>query len=309
MKKFIVLGILLIILGFTYSFKDDFIDLYYKYLYDYVPTQLKKPPKVTLGKTNKYYRDYNFNYVKNTKDFSPDNIQDLHDIYYTVINAGKDNFTFYCPSTYESCITDVKNLANDQTTLSHINNYVHPYNGFKHIETEYDSSGKVTIKIDKVYNENMITQIDSKIKKIEKELLDKSLSMSDQIKVFHDYIINNSVYDSDRSDNNVINYESDNAYGTLIEGHGLCGGYTDSMAIILNDLKIKNYKVSSEAHVWNGVYLNNEWLHLDLTWDDPVTPDGRNLLEYNYFLIKTAKLKTFNDNQHNFDYNIYKEVA
>ena len=29
--------------------------------------------------------------------------------------------------------------------------------------------------------------------------------------------------------------------------------------------------VSSEAanHAWNAVYLNNQWYHMDATWDDP----------------------------------------
>lgn len=309
MKKFIVLGLLLITLGICFSFKSEFIDLYYEYLYQYMPLNLKQKPKVTLGNTNEYFRDYNFKFVQNTKNFNPTNKQDIYNIYYTVINAGKKNFTFYCPEEYEGCIDEVKTLANDQTTLSHINNYVHPFNGFKHVETEYDSTGKVTIYIKRVYSEDMISKVTSKIQEIENEIFDDSLNEQDQIKKIHDYIINNSVYDSDRSDNNIVNYESDNAYGALLEGHALCGGYTDSMALFLNDLGIKNFKVSSDSHVWNAVLLNNQWYNLDLTWDDPVTPDKRNLLEYNYFLIQTEKLKTLSDNQHNFNASVYKEVA
>ncbi len=309
MKKFIVLGILLIILGVCFSYKDVFMDLYYNYLYDYVPNQLKDKPTVTLGNTNKYYRDYDFSFVQNTDDFEPNNLQEIYNIYYTAINAGKDKFTFYCPDEYKECKDEIDKLANDQTTLSHINNYVHPFNGFKHLETEYDSLGKVTINIDHVYSDDMINEISSKVKEIENDLFDKSLTKQDQIKAIHDYIINNSVYDSDRSDNNIINYKSDNAYGALIQGYALCGGYTDSMAIFLNDLGIKNFRVSSDAHVWNAVYVENSWYNLDLTWDDPVTPDRRNLLEYNYFLINTEKLKTLGDNQHNFNTEVYKEVA
>ena len=69
----------------------------------------------------------------------------LLNIYYTVINSGK-NFTFYCPKKYDNCLNDVKKLANNQVLLSDINNYVHPYNSFSHIETEYDTLGRVTIK-------------------------------------------------------------------------------------------------------------------------------------------------------------------
>lgn len=310
MKKLIVTGILLILLGITYSFKDNIIDYYYKYGYRYVPLNLSQKPTVTLGEKNKYYRDYDFDFVQNTNNFKPKNKQDIYNIYYTVINAGKDKFTFYCPNEYKDCLDEIKSLANDQTTLSHINNFVHPFNGFKHIETEYDTAGKITIKINKVYTAEMIEEIEAEVKEIENDLFSSSLDIQEQIKKIHDYIIDNSVYDSDRSDNNIVNYESDNAYGTLLEGHGLCGGYTDSMAIFLNDLHIKNYKVSSESHVWNAVnVLNDNWYHLDLTWDDPITPDKSNLLEYNYFLIQTDKLTSFADGQHDFNKTIYKEVS
>ena len=46
------------------------------------------------------------------------------------------------------------------------------------------------------------------------------------------------------------------------------------MSIYLNTLGIKNYKVASDTHVWNVAYINNKWLHIDLTWDDPVSKDA-----------------------------------
>ena len=118
-----------------------------------------------------------------------------------------------------------------------------------------------------------------------------------------------SEYDSDRSDNNIIKYKSDIAYGPLFEGYAICGGYTDLMAIFLNDMNIKNYKVSSENHVWNVLYLNGNWLNLDLTWDDPITNDGTDIIEYSFFLINTKKLEQIEKNQHLFDKEIYKEIA
>ena len=46
----------------------------------------------------------------------------------------------------------VNDLANDQNTISNINNFVHPYNSFKTLKTEVDSAGKITIEIEKVYD-------------------------------------------------------------------------------------------------------------------------------------------------------------
>ena len=78
------------------------------------------------------------------------------------------------------------------------------------------------------------------------------------IKIIHDYIINNTKYDSDKSDRNIEKYNSNIAYGPLLQGYGLCGGYTDAMAIFLDYYDIPNYKVISENHIWNAVYLNNK---------------------------------------------------
>ena len=263
---------------------------------------------ITLDSKNDYYRNRNYNYVQQTTSFIPENMQDLMNIYYTVINAGEEDFTFYCPKEYKECLTDIKLLANDQTTLSNINNFVHPFNGFTHIETEYDSFGKVKIHINKTYTEENIEKLNEKVDEISNEIIKDSMSTKDKIKAFHDYIIDHSKYDTLRSDENIVKYQSDNAYGTLYEGYSLCGGYTDTMAIFLNKLNLNNYKISSDNHIWNAVEIDGAWYHLDLTWDDPVTNDGSDVLDHTYFLITTAELTEKEKTQHDFDKNIYTEA-
>ena len=302
MKKYIVLIFLVILFGFTYAYRSALYDLYRTYF-------VKENKDVSLNYSNDYKRDYDFDYVKLTDNFNPSSYQDLLNIYYTVLNSGTDSFSFYCPDNYDNCLDEVDTLANDQKTLSTINNFVHPFNSFKHLETSYDDYGKVTLSIDHIYNNSEIKLIKAKVKEIEKNIWNNSMSKEDKIKEAHNYIINNSKYDQDRSDNNVVKYKSDTAYGTLLEGYSLCGGYTDAMELFLEDLNIKSYKIASENHVWNAVNLNNLWYHLDLTWDDPITTDGSDILEYNFFLITTEELDALEAEQHNYDRTIYKEVA
>ena len=302
MKKYIVLLILVILFGFTFAFRRPLYNLYRTYF-------VKEEKEVTLTASNDYTRDYDFNYVKRTDDFTPSNYQDLLNIYYTVLNSGEEEFSFYCTDEYSECINDVDSLANNQKVLSTINNFVHPFNSFRHLETSYDDYGKVTLKIEHIYNNNDIKLINAKVKEIEKEIWNSSMSNEDKIKEVHNYIINNSKYDKDRSDNNIVKYKSDTAYGSLLEGYSLCGGYTDAMELFLEDMGIKSYKISSENHVWNAVYLNNAWYHLDLTWDDPITTDGSDILEYNFFLITTSELSELEGEQHNYDKNVYSELA
>ena len=302
MKKYIILIFLIILFGFTFAFRKPLYNLYRTYI-------VKEQKEVVLTASNDYSRDYSFNFVSLTDDFSPKNYQDLLNIYFTILNSGEDEFSFYCQDDYKECLTDVDNLANDQKTLSAINNFVHPFNSFKHLETTYDDYGKVTLKIDHIYNSSEIKLINAKVKEIETEIWNSTMNDEEKIKQAHNYIINNSKYDKDRSDNNIVNYKSDTAYGTLLEGYSLCGGYTDAMELFLEDLNIKSYKIASENHVWNAVNLNNTWYHLDLTWDDPITNDGSDILEYNFFLITTPELEEIENEQHNYDKAIYSELS
>lgn len=301
LKNLIVTGILCILLGSIFLYKEDIQKVYSKVF-------LQNKKNIDIVEKNEYFKNYNFSYVENTDNFLPENKQDLYNIYYTGINSGTDQFTFYCKNEYKNCIDDIKFLANDEVTLSNINNFVHPYNSFSKIETEYDSLGKVKITIHHTYSKEEIKEINEKINTLKQELYNNELNKKEQIKAIHDYIINNSKYDSDRSDRNIIKYKSDTAYGPLFQGYAICGGYTDLMAIFLNDLNIENYKVSSKNHIWNAVKINDIWYNLDLTWDDPVTSDGSDYLGYNYFLISTKKLLEIEKTEHQFDETVYQEI-
>lgn len=297
MKKFIVLIILLGLFIGSYIYQDDIYEFYEE---NFVRED------VSLTKSNDYTRDYSFSYVALTNNFSPETEEDVRNLYYTVLNSGVESFTFYCKKD-TSCLDNVKALADDQKTLSTINNFVHPFNSFKRITTNYDDARKVTINIEHNYNDNVKILVLNKVREIESMIWNDSMSLEDKIKASHDYIINHSKYDKDRSDNGIINYQSDIAYGPLLQGYSLCGGYTDAMELFLEDLKVKSYKISNNKHVWNGANLNNNWYHLDLTWDDPITSNNQDILEYTYFLVNNKQLTSTNNDQHQFDANIYKE--
>ncbi len=264
--------------------------------------------EVNLEFKNSYYLKYNFKSVTPIETFSLQNRNDLMDLYYTIINNGNDTFEFYCPESYENCLNDINELANNPKELSIINGYVHPYNSFDTIETLYNSLGKVNLTIRKTYSTNIIAQINSKVEEIITNEVKDEKDTRTVIKIIHDYIINHAKYDKDRTDKNIINYNSSTAYGVLFEGYGICSGYSDAMAIFLNYYGIPNFKVASENHVWNAVYLDNKWYHLDLTWDDPIVTSGEDILDDTYFLITTEKLKEINDAQHHYDEAAYKEL-
>ena len=147
--------------------------------------------------------------------------------------------------------------------------------------------------------------------KIIEENITYNMTDKDKIRVLHDYIINNTKYDVTRANEGTSSYDSSRILGLLYEHYAICSGYADTMAVILDKLGINNYKVASKSHVWNAVYLDNKWYHLDLTWDDPVSTSGKDILDHTYFLIDTSTLGEVMDNdddEHVFDKKIYSEL-
>lgn len=147
---------------------------------------------------------------------------------------------------------------------------------------------------------NNIEALNAKIKEIDKNIIKGEKDPEKIVKLLHDYIIFNTEYKEDPK------YKTNIAYGSLIEGYALCGGYTDAMAILLNYYNIPNFKVTSSEHTWNAVYLNNKWHHLDVTWNDPNTKI-KIVLDHYYLKSTEEILKEDKENQHLFDKNVYSE--
>jgi hypothetical protein len=295
-KYFIEIAILLIILGL----KDD--------IFNFVIKKYVESKEVSLEYRNNYYLSYNYLTVKDVDRFDIKNRNDLTNLYYSILNRGFDSFDFYCPETYENCINDIIDITNNQNFLSNVNGYVHPFNSFDTIETTYDSINRINLKIIKAYTDVEIKQINEKVEQIIAEQVKDETDPRKIIEIIHDYVVNNTKYDKDRADNNIIRYNSNTAYGVLFEGYGICSGYADTMAIFLDYYKIPNFKVSSENHVWNAVYLDGEWYHLDLTWDDPITNTGVEMLSHDYFLIDTDKILELDKTEHTINRDFYKEL-
>ncbi len=256
-----------------------------------------------LKENNEYKRNFQYVAFSYDEDYVPINKDDIINIYFNILNNGWDSFTFYCPYEYKTCLHDVETVAFDNELLSKINNYVHPYNSFFNMNTKVSSSGEVNVEVVHKYKDDKINEINSKVESILDTLDLKDKDNRKKIELVHDYIIKNSKYDTSATNGETI-FDSNSAYGNLIEGYGVCSGYSDSMSIFLDILDIPNLKVSSENHIWNLVLVDDEWLHLDLTWDDTDNEKYSN----NYFLITKEKLFKLDSKEHNFDEEFFLEA-
>ena len=294
----LTLGIIAIFLVTVVHFYPDEVN-------DFIDEHILKKEYV-VATAKDYYLDNDYEYIKNyTDDVS--NKEELLDYIYYVINTGADYADGECTKEYKECVNDLKNIADDTETLSIINNFVHPYNSFKTISFAYTAKGNFSLSIEHVYSKEEIAEINYIVDKKIDDLITTNMTTKDKIKTIHDYIINNTEYDKLKSDNvSDTTYKSNTAYGVLIQGYGICSGYADTISIFLNKLDIENYKISNDSHIWNLVYVNGLWKHLDATWDDTIS-------EYNdnrdtYFLISSDELQQLKDDTHSFDKTIYLEA-
>lgn len=249
---------------------------------------------------NEYYLNYDYKYVQNIDTSTAKNYQEVLNIFYTFLNSGDNSYSFYCD--YNECLNDIKKLISNDDTVSNINNFVHPFNSFSSINVDIANSKKITIKSKKNYKEDEINYIKTYIDTFISTNINNNQSNYDKIKLFHDFIINNTEYDQTNKN------KSHTAYTLITTGKAICGGYSDIMSIYLNTLGIQNYKITSENHIWNLVNLDGVWYHLDMTWDDPVASDGKQYLLHNFLLISSNKLYELDKVEHNFDPNVYFEA-
>lgn len=116
-----------------------------------------------------------------------------------------------------------------------------------------------------------------------------------KVLVIHDWIINHTKYNTANLD------EAGNhlAYGALVKGSCVCMGYAEAGQILFRAVGLDTVYIAgegtnssgdTEAHAWNAVKVDGEWYFVDMTWDDPVTMDGSDVLRYDYFLVTDRQL-------------------
>ena len=255
---------------------------------------------------NSYFIEDYFEYTDNYEFAEVHSKKEIIDSIYYLINSGVSSAKRYCAKDYKNCYSDIDDISNDANLLSVLNNYVHPFNSFDSIIFNFDEN-VIEIEIKHTYTKEDIDVLNSRVDAFISQNITNNMSTRDKIKVIHDYIINNTKYDSTNK-TGASDIPSSTAYGVLKDNIGICSGYADVMSLFLDKLNIKNYRISSDSHVWNLVYIEGAWKHLDVTWDDPVTSDGSDMLSDKYFLIDNNTLLNNSSNEHIYNKEIYIEA-
>lgn len=180
--------------------------------------------------------------------------------------------------------------------------YISPNKMYLNIETRTKGS-KTTYNVyinngeranylaDAFSSEEQIDTAISSINEVKNKILSNRTSNTYQnIKMVHDYLVDNVEYDSTINKENIYN-----VYGTLVNRVAVCEGYAKAFKYLMDELQIPcvlvigkgtNLQGQTENHAWNYVELEGTWYAIDVTWDDPVVTGGRASKEsrYKYFL-------------------------
>lgn len=129
--------------------------------------------------------------------------------------------------------------------------------------------------------------------------LSRSMTDFDKELKLHDYIVNNCSYDYEGYKAGKISGNSYKLYGCLILGKAVCEGYSKAMKLLcdlsgVECMVIRGKSYSSggwQNHSWNLIKLENDYYHLDTTFDDPITDNGKGTLSHCYFNLSDSEIK------------------
>ncbi len=173
-------------------------------------------------------------------------VGELSDIFNDLIETPE---LFFVERTYSYTYTE-----EDGIVISMLPEYKFTGDALKTARGEYDA-----------FIENAVSGIGAEWSDVEKLLY------------LHDYLALYAEYD-----NAIVNGD---AYLLISTGKGTCAAYTLTYMALCEAVGIESRFVSSESmnHAWNVVSLDDEWYHVDVTWDDPV-PDADGRVLHSAFL-------------------------
>lgn len=159
------------------------------------------------------------------------------------------------------------------------NVYISSGNQNNYLTDEFDTKSQVDNAI------NQVRQMKSQV------VSNKSGNAYQDIKMVHDYLVDNLEYDTSISKPHIYTI-----YGALVNKVCVCEGYARAFKYIMDELNIPCVMIIGEGtnslgqrenHAWNYVKLDGRWFAVDATWDDPVVYGGgrvTNESKHKYFL-------------------------
>ena len=229
--------------------------------------------------------------------------------------------------------TSIKN-AEEEITLNNLSDFdknyitenlmthlykVEPYVGYIEKINYVDYKDSLTLEIKYKLNRGrvLIEIIQSELKAneiVKEELKLEGLSEGDKVKKIHDYLVK-------EVEKNRNNHDLAVPYRVLYANNANYEGYTKAFQLLLNKAGVKNISINgyverNKEHMWNLVSIDNEWNHIDLTWNNKdiiaelgefteIKDDALKLLSFDYSRAYYLLTDKYIEKSHSWDKSLY----
>lgn len=135
-------------------------------------------------------------------------------------------------------------------------------------------------------------EIKHKLEEIVSNVITEDMSEEEKIKALSEYVVSNMEYDFNltndivNSTEKIIKGWGECLYYSVIEGEGVCQGYTKYAQNLFNEAEIKSFKIDGLNHTWNLVQIDDEYYFVDLTNVDGLIDEQKSTSFDDYNLDK-----------------------
>ncbi len=213
-------------------------------------------------------------------------VEEMADAFFYYFSHFETNFTI----EYQGSTADIKQILSRATEeATKRDTYIAGHLGNREIEYEYRRmDATIQVKQDYLTNLEQEKVVDGIVASLIATVQPEEMTDFEKVKFVNDYIVKNTVYSEDSV------ASSHSAYAVAYEGKGVCQGYALFAQKLMQELGLESMYVVGEVytggHAWNLVKVDDEWYHLDTTWNDPV-PDRGNGIRYDYFLLNDTDMR------------------
>lgn len=134
--------------------------------------------------------------------------------------------------------------------------------------------------------------------------ISKSDSDYEKVKKIHDYIVKKASYNTGDENGLSAGYSIYHPAAILYGDGGVCNAYASLFDLLANKVGLESYYLTGksletgEDHIWNIVKVNEDYYHVDTSWDDPIISFSQAEIEnpeefvaYDYFLKSDQEIK------------------
>lgn len=162
-----------------------------------------------------------------------------------------------------------------------------------------DNDEQPNYLIDGFNNEEQVNEAINQIEQVKNSILsNRSGNTLNDIKMVHDYLVDNIEYDRTISKQNIYD-----VYGALVKHEAVCEGYARAFKYLMDEMGVPcvivmgkgtNSQEKTENHAWNYVQINGKWYAVDATWDDPIIIGGGSAnteIRYKFYLRGSSTMQ------------------